>query len=681
MKITRHAFALGGFILFLLFVSPDATYSQALPPRSYIFAEVQDTKGKAIEGATVAVSDHTGETNKDGAVQASVYCPSGGGYLELRVSKLGYVTSENIVFPCSYSDLANAFQLKSDFPGSLESGGVKPPPIIVVLLKTPTTEKERRVVEAVEEKNHLLLAVKKDDAPGLRTLLQSGVSANTSDAKGVPAIAWAAFVGASEAIEELLDAGAKVRSGNRRARHALLIYLAEGIHREETRLRYSGGEALKQLRGRQEETVRRLLNAGAEINVRGSGAVAALNLAIRDSLSIETLKALIVAGADVNGADNDGETPLMAAAEKPSDEAVRLLLAKGARSSVNAKDKKGWTALLSAASTYQTGSMPDIVKTLIAAGANVNVANDEGETALMMAAAAGSVETTKILLAAGATINAKDRQGQTALMFASEIGGAERVKTLIDSGASVSARDDHGRTALMYAAKNLYALEALAAAGSDVNAFDDEGQTALMIAAQARTAETITALLKAGASVNAEDKHGRTALMYVKPEYYMNSATAEAVKALLAAGADVNAVDEDGRTPLMFAATSATDRAEEIIKILLGAGASINAKDRQGRTALILAAPNPVYNYDAVRVLIDSGADVNAADDEGRTALMLAAEIAPATYYGDVNVKLLLAAGAKVDLVDKEGQTAIAHARKVNNFSIVALLEAAAAKH
>ena len=68
----------------------------------------------------------------------------------------------------------------------------------------------------------LLLAAKRGDAAGLRALLEAGVKANTTDASGVPAVAWAALAGGDAAIRQLLDAGADVRKnrlGRRGGRH------------------------------------------------------------------------------------------------------------------------------------------------------------------------------------------------------------------------------------------------------------------------------------------------------------------------------------------------------------------------------------------------------------------------------------------------------------------------------
>lgn len=57
----------------------------------------------------------------------------------------------------------------------------------------------------------------------------------------------------------------------------------------------------------------------------------------------------------------------------------------------------------------------DVVKALVAAGANVNAANRKGETALMEAADDGYADAVRALLAAGADRNMRDRRGETAL--------------------------------------------------------------------------------------------------------------------------------------------------------------------------------------------------------------------------------------------------------------------------
>ena len=114
---------------------------------------------------------------------------------------------------------------------------------------------------------------------------------------------------------------------------------------------------------------------------------------------------------------------------------------------VNAKNgaySGSWTALIVACANGHTRA----AKILIENGANVNVADDIGETALMVASANDDLETIKLLIQHGADVNAKDEDGETALMVASQNGHLATVNFLIEKGADVNAKDSDGWTAL-----------------------------------------------------------------------------------------------------------------------------------------------------------------------------------------------------------------------------------------
>jgi hypothetical protein len=65
------------------------------------------------------------------------------------------------------------------------------------------------------------------------------------------------------------------------------------------------------------------------------------------------------------------------------------------------------------------------------------------------------LQAMDMLLAAGADPNAQDDEGQTPLMHASWQGGAEEIRKLHAAGADVHATDKQGRTALLHAAKGV----------------------------------------------------------------------------------------------------------------------------------------------------------------------------------------------------------------------------------
>jgi len=109
---------------------------------------------------------------------------------------------------------------------------------------------------------------------------------------------------------------------------------------------------------------------------------------------------------------------------------VRLLIKKGAN--INVKDRKGVTALMEA-----TGKgYIDIARLLIEKGADVNAKSDEGLTSLMDVSFKGNVEMVKLLIERGADVNAKENGGRTALIHTSAKGNIEIVKLLIEKGAN-----------------------------------------------------------------------------------------------------------------------------------------------------------------------------------------------------------------------------------------------------
>ena len=107
----------------------------------------------------------------------------------------------------------------------------------------------------------------------------------------------------------------------------------------------------------------------------------------------DAVKTLLKQAADVNGAQGDGMTALHWAAMKNDAELAQTLLYAGAN--VRAKTRIGdYTPLVLAAKNGNAG----VLEPLIAAGADVNGKTSNGSTALMLAAASGSVETVKALV-------------------------------------------------------------------------------------------------------------------------------------------------------------------------------------------------------------------------------------------------------------------------------------------
>ena len=128
---------------------------------------------------------------------------------------------------------------------------------------------------------------------------------------------------------------------------------------------------------------------------------------------------------DVNLKDTVGRTPLHIAAEKGNIDVAMFLIENGAN--VNVADANGNTPLVFIIN--KTGN-PKVTQRLLAKGASVNAQNRTGETALMYAAWHGYSAIVQLLLENRADVTLKNKQGNTALTLAESKGHQEIVEML-----------------------------------------------------------------------------------------------------------------------------------------------------------------------------------------------------------------------------------------------------------
>ena len=157
----------------------------------------------------------------------------------------------------------------------------------------------------------------------------------------------------------------------------------------------------------------------------------------------------------------------------------------------------------------------EIVLALLAAGAVVNQADNDGGTPQHFACFQGHAQIVVVLLAAGAAVNqANNNSGFTPLCAACQEGHAEIVAALLAAGAAVNQADNDGHTPLYAACDHSHAevVTVLLAAGAAVNQAASDGEAPLSIACHEGDAEVVSALLTAGAAVNQADNNGNTPL-------------------------------------------------------------------------------------------------------------------------------------------------------------------------
>lgn len=264
---------------------------------------------------------------------------------------------------------------------------------------------------------------------------------------------------------------------------------------------------------------------------------------------LRLLRGLIARGVQVNEA-HAGMTPLLAATRDSwhgRPEAVMTLLANGADPRV--ADADGNTPLHHAARSTD----PGVAALLRDAAAEIDALNNDGQSPLAIACAAGNWRLARFLLERGA--RTEPAQGQPALLSAAATDEDDPagVQLLLKHKAKVDARDARGRSALHAASLAGHAeiVAMLLAAGADAKARDEAGRTPLLDAAQSGSLAVIERLSEAHAEFDAVDGEGRNALILAS---ISEQATPALLRRLLELGADPDHLDRDGKRAIDRAA-------------------------------------------------------------------------------------------------------------------------------
>lgn len=179
--------------------------------------------------------------------------------------------------------------------------------------------------------------------------------------------------------------------------------------------------------------ITRLIAEGADVDFKDSSGRPVLVSATRAN-AIEAAKALIHAGADVNAQDAQQDSAFLYAGAEGFNEILQLTLEHDA--DVTSTNRYGGTALIPAA---EHGYVQTI-KLLLETDIEVNHVNNLGWTALLEAVILGSggtdhQEVVKLLIDAGADVNLPDAQGVSALEHALQKQQSAVAKLLKEAGA------------------------------------------------------------------------------------------------------------------------------------------------------------------------------------------------------------------------------------------------------
>ncbi|KAG9293777.1 hypothetical protein G9A89_019114 [Geosiphon pyriformis] len=200
------------------------------------------------------------------------------------------------------------------------------------------------------------------------------------------------------------------------------------------------------------------------------------------------------------------------------------ILGKNSFNLNNLRDYDGKTPLMVAACE----NCPDVLAFLVEnRSVNLDLQDNEGESALYQAASNGSLQAVDILIAAGAYIECGNKENITPLIIAAFKGNADICRTLIDQGgANVNQQDNSNKTALILAAyeDHIATVEVLLARGAKINMTDQYGWTALMLAAYTNRYYVCRTLLVHNANKDIATSNGKTASILARDAGYFDLA-------------------------------------------------------------------------------------------------------------------------------------------------------------
>jgi ankyrin repeat protein len=217
---------------------------------------------------------------------------------------------------------------------------------------------------------------------------------------------------------------------------------------------------------------------------------------------LNKVRALMAADPSlVESRDERDRTPLDCACIRNRVAVANFLLDHNAN--VNVRNYWGQTPLHSANGVF--GQDYDLIKRLIAKGADVNARGGRGDSPLSWATARGNLKVVRLLIDSGADLNAYDAAFGTILHNVIGQNSTEMAKLLIESGAKLNQADPSGRTELHLAAISGHAdlVQLLIERGADLEATDRHDHTALYYAAKHSHRSAANVLTAKGANQDA----------------------------------------------------------------------------------------------------------------------------------------------------------------------------------
>ena len=507
----------------------------------------------------------------------------------------------------------------------------------------------------------------------LQTLKTGGADINERNKKGITPMSLAVDRLWKEHVEFYASCGADIHAEDNEGKSPLSRILS-------TKANVTSTELLQ------------IMVNSKNINSRDSYGNTPIHIAISSNSSTDQVKYLLSLTSDVDARNRNGDSPLYIAVQKNRRVLGEMLLAKGADvfSTNNENYSPLRMALVSGGEAQEwiltsevikqtdgTGNTPlhyasewkldNAVSVLLEKGANPNTQNANGETPIFSAIKSDSTSTIDLLIRKGSQKNARDYLGNTPLHACVRWDAKNSAMKLIQWKADINMQNLAGKTPLSEAARagRISMVTLLLDNKANIDATDATGKTVLMDAIQSGKIDIVSLLLNRGASVQLQEMYGRNAYheaslsgnpkliallqsaggnplsrdaQGVTPFSLVLNKKPEIIKAVL--GSDKRLLDSDSNTPIHIALQNKAN--SSIIELLVSMQYPLNTRNKDGLTPLSIAVKANMTEQ--AKVLLENGADPFITDNERECPLSLAF-----TKQEDILNSMVKFAGNKTD--------------------------------
>lgn len=330
----------------------------------------------------------------------------------------------------------------------------------------------------------LMMAARTGNVEALKVLVDHGANVNAKESwGGTTALMWAVAEKHSAAVQFLIEHGSDLNAQSKYV-PPTTSRTYEGTTPQDLKpgqspAELSSGSLTALMFAAREgdvESAKLLIKAGANLNLRGADGKDALGLALFNG-NYEIASLLIDSHANVNQADAQGFTPLFWAVDRRNMETapnfpwmvttdpmflIQKLLDAGANPNAivnntpRSRMREGSPRIVFATALMRAVFSADleVVKLLLAHGADPHIISSDRETTVAAAAGLGFIrgyhkerpiadrlEILKMMVNSGGDVNAADNYGITPLMAAANLGEVSIIQYLIDNGADLGAHD------------------------------------------------------------------------------------------------------------------------------------------------------------------------------------------------------------------------------------------------